>query len=183
MPPNRPCIVPPGPGGHAAVIGMTESGKTYLMQRGLAPKGRAAGQRVLVLDKWKDPAWKADWMTNDLFAFIAKAKASRRCMLIVEEAGNWGREPEFEWLVTQARHWGHSTYYLSQYHAQVPPIVRVNVRRLFLFTVSADSAKVWANEFAQPEISSLCAKLPPFHFVYADKKQRPPRILSIRAPG
>lgn len=154
--------------GHSAIIGMTESGKTTLAKR-MAHEYRRRGFGVLVLDPWKSPDWPADFVTADLGAFLRKAHASRRCALFVEEVGGFGRRPEFAWLFTQARHWGHATHYLSQYHSQVPPIVRSNCARLFLFRVSASSAKEWADDFAQPAIATLAASLAQFHFVSASR--------------
>lgn len=158
--------------GHKAIIGMTGSGKTTLA-KSLAAAYRKAGYGVLVLDPWNDPDWACDWKTNSLLPFIAKARASRRCALFVEEVGDYGRDPEFAWLFTQARHWGHRTHYLSQYHAQVPPIVRSNCEGLCLFRVSARSAAVWAEDFAQPKISALASNLQQFQFVQASRYGEP----------
>jgi hypothetical protein len=154
--------------GHTAIIGMTASGKTTL-GREIARAHRAAGTPCLVLDPFCDPDWPANWRTASLAAFVAKARASRRCALFIEEVGDFGRDPAFSWLFTQARHWGHVTHYLSQYHAQVPPIVRANCERLLLFRTSTRAAELWAEEFAQDRIAELAATLPKYHFVAAGR--------------
>lgn len=163
---------------HEAIVGMTSSGKSVL---GKAKAGahRARGHGVLVCDPWRSPDWPADWITSSLSALRAKAEASRRCAIFIEEAGDYGRDPEFAWFFTQARHWGHATHYLTQYHAQVPPIVRSNCERLSLFRVAARSAAVWAEDFAQPEIAALAATLPRFHFVAAGRYD-PARVCTLR---
>lgn len=166
---------------HAAIIGMTGSGKTVLA-REIARTHRKQGCGVLVLDPFRSPEWPADFITESMTAFLAKAKASRRCALFVEEAGDFGRTPEFAWLFTQARHWGHVTHYVSQYHSQVPPIVRSNCERLFLFRVSSRSAETWAEDFAQPEIGTLAAGLPRYHFVAAGR-YAVPRVCTLRLTG
>lgn len=166
--------------GHAAIIGMTGSGKTTLAVA-QARAYRTSGVPVLVLDPFASPAWPASWITDDPAAFLAKARASRRCALFVEEAGDFGRDPAFAWLFTQARHWGHLTVYVSQYHAQVPPIVRSNCERLFLFRVSGRSADFWADDFCQPEIATLAARLERYQFVLAGRYGEP-RVATLRAP-
>ena len=172
---------------HAGVIGMQQSGKTTLslcMARGY----RKAGFAVLVLDPHLNPKWQADWMTDDLEKFLRKVKASERCALFVEETGDesngekpLGRQPGFAWLVTQAHHRGHVTHYLSQYHAQVPPVVRCNVRRLYLFSVGLMSAKVWAEQLAQPSLPDLVSRLGDHEFIITGTKRVPPRVCKLAA--
>lgn len=170
---------------HAGVIGMQQSGKTTLalaMARGY----RRAGYAVLVLDPHLNPHWQADWMTDQLPAFLRKAKNSQRCALFVEETGDEsngekpiGKQPGFPWLVTQAHHLGHVTHYLSQYHAQVPPVVRCNVRRLFLFSVGLQSAKVWAEQLAQPTLPDLVMRLGDHEFIITGTRRVAPVVARL----
>lgn len=170
---------------HAAIIGMQGSGKTTL---GLvmADNYRRAGWSTLVLDPHLNPLWKADWMTDDLDKFLRKAKASQRCALFIEETGDegdgekpLGRRPGFAWLVTQAHHFGHVTHYLSQYHAQVPPVVRTNVQRLYMFAVGVGTAKDFAEQLAQPTLPALVAGLDTKQFVITGTARVPPRIARL----
>lgn len=160
---------------------MTKSGKTTLALES-AHDWRRRGFGVLVLDKWKQSHWPASFITDSLETFLRVARRSQRCALFVEESGNFGRDPEFEWIVTQSRHWGHVAHYLSQYHTQVPPIVRANVERLFLFKCGLRAAKEWAEEFAQPEIVDLVKTLPRFHCIAANKHEATPRVITVRVP-
>jgi len=157
---------------HTATIGMTGSGKTTLEME-VANDHRDRGVGVLVLDPFQDPGWNCDRIFSDLFAFIAFAKKCRSCLLVVEEAGDYGREKEFAWLFTQSRHLGHRTRYLSQYHAQVPPIVRTNCEFLNLFRVGGRSAASWAEDFGQPEIARLHSQLGKYEFVMAGRYEQP----------
>lgn len=170
---------------HAAIIGMQGSGKTTL-GLSMAQTYRRAGWAVLVLDPHLNPLWKADWMTDDLEKFLRKAKASQRCALFVEEVGDegdgkkaLGRRPGFSWLVTQAHHFGHVTHYLSQYHTQVPPVVRTNVKRLYLFAVGPVTAKEFAEQFAQPSLSDLVAGLAEKEFVITGTARVPPQVARL----
>lgn len=163
---------------HAAIIGMTKGGKTTVAVE-LAHDFRRRGFHVLVLDRWKQRHWPASFITDSLETFLRVAQRSERCALFVEESGNFGRDPTFEWIVTQSRQWGHVAHYLSQYHTQVPPIVRANVERLFLFKCGLRGAKEWAEEFARPELVAMVADLPRHHFILANKYEAP-RIVSVR---
>lgn len=170
---------------HAAIIGMQGSGKTTL-GLSMALEYRRAGWSTLVLDPHENPLWKADWMTPDLEKFLRKAKASQRCALFVEETGDegngekpLGRRPGFAWLVTQAHHYGHVTHYLSQYHAQVPPVVRTNVQRLYMFAVGLNTAKDFAEQLAQPGLPALVQNLKAKEFVITGTSRKAPIVARL----
>lgn len=162
---------------HAGIIGMTTSGKTTL-GIAMAHAYRKIGTPVLVCDPKRNPGWKADRLLTDIGKFIDLAKRSTRCALFVEEAGDFGKHPDFEWLFTQARNWGHVSHYLSQFHRQVPPIVRGNIERLFLFKAGHRCVEEFADEFAQPEIRGLVAKLQRYQFVQVER-YGPPVVRSL----
>ena len=138
---------------HTLIIGQTESGKTTLAVR-LSEKYQQAGWKVAVLDPLRDERWRADFLTTDDHEFLAVAKASRSCMLFVDESGQTiGRYQEsMFWLATMARHWGHCSHFLSQRAQQVSPTVRTQCGRLFLFNCSATDAKILADEWNKPEL-------------------------------
>lgn len=172
---------------HAAIIGMQQSGKTTLATY-LAREAKRRGFPLVVLDPHMSPHWRADWMTDDLGKLLRKLRASRRCVVFVEETGDesegskpLGRQPGFSWLFTQAHHWGHVTHYLSQYHAQVKPVVRCNVRRLFLFTVGPATVKEWAEQLAKPQLLSMVEKLNEFEFVVTGATKSPPVVRRLSA--
>lgn len=166
---------------HSAFIGMTMSGKTTLgiqTARGYQSQGYA----VLVCDPKRNPDWRADWMTSNLLEFVDVAKRSTRCALFIEEAGNFGKIPEFEWLFTESRNWGHVAHYLSQFHRQVPPIVRGNIEHLYLFTAGKRCVQEFADEFAQPRIVDLVAQLRRHDFVRVSRFEDA-KIQRLEMPG
>ena len=132
---------------------MTLSGKSTLAKR-LAESYRANGFKIIVLDPTCANDWPADFQTANREAFIDVVNKSRRCMLFVDEAGEMiGRyAKEMFFLATRARHLGHISHFITQRPKQINPTVRDNCEKLFLFNVSADSAKELANEFNRPEL-------------------------------
>lgn len=173
--------MPAKPDGHAAFVGMTGSGKTTAAVE-LAHQFRAAGLGVLVLDRWRSRRWPASFITDSLAQFLRVAMRSQRCALFVEESRYFGRDPAFDWIVTESVQWGHVAHYLSQYHTQVPPVVRTNIQRLFLFKCGLRGAREWAEEFAQPEIVSMVAQLAVHEFI-ATSKYGAPRVVKLRIPA
>lgn len=167
--------------GHSTFLGMTGSGKSTLATA-RAQRFKQAGVFVLVLDPFGND-WPCDFKTDDLSLFIAEAKAQRRCALFIEEAGDYGKDPNFLWLFTQSRHWGHVAHFICQRHTQVPPIVRDQCQNLFLFRCSATVAKIWAEDFAQPQIETLAARCPPYHFVAANRGQSAPLMCVLMPDG
>ena len=166
--------------GHLGMIGMSGSGKSTLAHA-IARSYLDATSGVLVLEPRSSIRWPCSWQTDSMEEFLDVAKRSRRCALFAEESGRWGRDPAFSWLFTESRHSGHVFHYLSQYHAQVPPIARTNCLRLALFLVGQKSAKEWAEDFGQPEIATLNAQLPHYGFVSANRlRNPPPKIVKLQ---
>lgn len=152
---------------HVAIIGPTLCGKTTLAKR-LAGEYRRAGVGVLVLDPFRD-TWPADWMTPDRAAFIAKARASRRCALFADEAGQViARDPEAEWLFTGSRHWGHRMHVLAQSGIQMTPLMRAQCSRLYIFRTTRRVAEMWAEDFADERICAATT-LARFEFLRVDR--------------
>ncbi len=159
--------------GHLGIIGMTESGKSTLAHS-IASGYMEEGIGTIVLEPRASIKWPCSLQTDDPLEFLDIAKRSRSCALFAEESGRFGRDPAFSWLFTESRQEGHVFHYISQYHAQVPPIARTNCLRLALFLVGQRSAKEWAEDFGQPEIATLNARMPPFGFVSANRRNDPP---------
>lgn len=164
--------------GHGATIGMTGSGKSTL-EHVRAAEFRRRRFGVLVADPHLSPPWCADFITRDLELLYRVARNSRRCAIFIEEAGDFAKCDHFAWFFTQARHLGHVVQYVSQYYAQVPPLVRTNCERLCLFRVGQRCADVWAEDFAQPEIATLAAGLARHEFVDASRYGTP-RVCKLR---
>lgn len=142
--------------GHGLILGMTESGKSTLAKE-LAAALHARGTCIIILDPLHDPGWpngERTFQTADRAQFLAMVKASRSCAVFVDESAQMiGRYAgEMEWLATQGRHWGHSSFFISQRAQQLSVTMRGQCRFLALFRCSLDDGKTHANEWAREEL-------------------------------
>lgn len=152
---------------HVAIVGPTMCGKTTLAKE-VARQYRTAGRGVLVLDPFAD-TWPANWQTTNLDAFLAKARASRGCALFGDEAGQViARGPKAEWLFTGSRHWGHRFHVLAQSGVQMTPLMRSQCSRIYLFRVSLNVAKMWAEDFADDRLLEAVS-LSQYEFLLCDR--------------
>lgn len=164
---------------HGAFIGQTTAGKTYAAQQ-LGAQFRAAGVGVLVLHKRLEPWACASWQTEDPDRFIAQVKRSRGCAVFMELAdAHVGKyDVEFHRLFSEGRHLGHRCFYLSQRAASVHPAIRENCEMLWLFTVTAKGAALWAEDFCDEGLLKA-STLPKHWFMYKPDRYTKaiPRIL------
>lgn len=135
---------------HELIIGPTMCGKTTLAKE----KARAyleSGVAVLVLDPFLDD-WPCTWKTTDRAAFIATAKRSRRCVLIMDEAGQTlSRDADGEWPFTVGRQWGHKSIVMAQGAKQLLPIQRDQCSTVYLFAdADPDECDFLARKFNDP---------------------------------
>lgn len=132
---------------------MTESGKTT-KARQLAANYRRQGIGVIVLDPLRDPAWQADFITDDQEEFLDVFWRSRSCAAFLDEGGeSVGRyDLAMQKTATRGRHCGHSCHYIAQKATQLAPIVRDQCSYLYLYTSGLTSCKMLAEEFNKPEI-------------------------------
>ncbi len=160
---------------HAAIIGQTDSGKTYA-GKSLARAFRRAGISTLVLHKPREP-WapeEASWQTADPATFIAKFWRAKRCACFMElaDAGVSKWDTEFHRCFSQGRHEGHRCFFMSQRAASVHPNVRENCASLYLFAVPPAGAKLWAEEFNDAALLGAVT-LPPRVFWYKPNRYTP----------
>jgi len=145
------------------------SGKSTLAKK-LVAKYRSRGIATGVLDPLGYDDWNADFQTDNAEKFMEIAKRSQRCALFLDESGDTvGRyNDQMFWLATRARHNGHKSHFITQRGAQLNKTVRDQCTDLFTFLVSADDAKILANEFVKPELREANA-LPRFHYMYCGR--------------
>lgn len=138
---------------HTLIIGMTESGKTTLAKI-LCRELKHWGKKTAVLDPLKDPEWEADFQTQNSDEFLKWAKENRSAYLFVDEGSiSVGRyNVPMQWLATMSRHWGHSAFFVSQGLTQLPPAVRDNCGKLFLFCCSNSITKTASEEFNKKDL-------------------------------
>lgn len=150
---------------HSLFVGMTEMGKTTLA-RDLGTIYRRQGYKNIVLDPLRDPRWPADFITADSEEFIDVCRASKKCMLFMDEgAQSVGRyDIEMQWAATQSRHWGHSAHFICQGATQIAPVIRDNCSRVFVYHSGARNGKLLAEEFNAPDLEMCVSLLPHEYF-------------------
>lgn len=137
---------------HILVIGPSTCGKSAL-SKAAARDARAAGIPVLVCDPVCDPAWRefADWVTDDPDAMLKKAKASRRCLIILDEAGDYlngsAKARPYLWFARRSRHRGHKCIFIAQEYTAIWPTFRTNSRTLYQFCTPLEEAQKAARGF------------------------------------
>lgn len=141
---------------HYGIVGMSESGKSTLGKI-LAKQFRKQGVKVAVLDPLKYSDWDCDFQTSNPDEFLRFAKRSKSHVLIIDEGGQAiGRyNRPMEWLLTTSRHLGHSCIVITQGVTQLPPIIRGQFSKIFLFTCSFENWQLIAGEYNRPEILKM----------------------------
>lgn len=109
---------------------------------------------MIVLDPLKDPAWQADFITDNQEEFLDVFWRSRSCAAFLDEGGeSVGRyDLAMQKTATRGRHCGHSCHYIAQKATQLAPIVRDQCSYLYLYTSGLASCKMLAEEFNKPEL-------------------------------
>jgi hypothetical protein len=115
-----------------------------------------------------DAPWPCTWKARKIHDFIAKAKNSRSCALFVDEAGQLDlRDPDHEWLLTGARHWGHVAHVMGQSGVQLTPLGRSSITRLYLFRSTPKTAEYWSEAFVDPRIQQATT-LQKYQFLHCE---------------
>lgn len=125
---------------------------------------------MLVLDPMCDPAWEADYITNNPTEFLSVFWKSRSCMAFMDEGGeSVGRyDTTMSKTATRGRHWGHTCHYIAQKATQLAPLVRDQCTRVFAFCGSEKDGKVLAGEWNKPELETIHT-LKQGEYIYAVK--------------
>ncbi len=137
---------------HKLVLGVTGYGKSTIIRRIIA-KGWDQSPRVasLVLDPNLEGDWGdgAHFVTDDPVEYLQVAKESKCCILVVDEAGEMlKRDPEFRWLVTRSRHFGHIAVLSSHFATDILPVMRNQCQEAYVFKQNLDAAKTLARQYA-----------------------------------
>ena len=142
-------------------MGLTGTGKTTLAVA-LSSRISRGGIHVLVLDPIQDARWLA--VTPHVYhspaTFQARAEASERCLLVIDESGEsvgqW--DTEMHKCATRYRHLGHRSMFVCPRAALTARTVRAQCTSVFAFRGSSDDARVLAREYGVPELEQ-CAGL------------------------
>lgn len=161
---------------HVLIAGMTESGKTRVAKK-ICSDYRRRGIKTIVLDPLHDN-WQADLQTTDAAEFLDVVRRSRSCGVFIDESGEMiGRyNDEMFWLATRARHFGHNCHFIVQRPAQLSKTVRDQTKKLFLFNVSLDDAKIMANDWNKPALREAHT-LRQFEFYYCGRFDPPRKMM------
>lgn len=133
---------------HTFISCPSKGGKSVFL-RTLCAKFMRNGNDVLVCDPL-GYSWPATWVTKDAAEFLARAKASRNCALLMDETGMTPLEREFDtykWLLTTSRHNGHVFIGAGQDYTQLPLRMRKQLTQLYLFQSHPKEAEEWALQF------------------------------------
>jgi len=147
---------------HSLIAGMTCCGKSSVAKL-LIPRWRkrtwnGKPYRIALLDPLRDPSWPlADGdcaFTNaDQFLLYCKSSIDKPLAIFVDEgAQTLARGVDYNWLTTQARHWGHESHIISQRPTDLTPQVRGNCEWLYLFQTDCNAAKLLSMEWNQPAL-------------------------------
>lgn len=149
------------------------------MAKQLAKEFRLNNYKVLVLDPLSDPDWEVDFKTKDKDEFLDMVKRSKSCILFIDESGQEiGRyNDEMFFLATQARHWGHISFFISQRAQALNKTVRDQCSNLYAFRLSLSDSVILSDQFAQPELKNIVS-LPQYHF-YKTGTFEKPKIMKV----
>ena len=154
---------------HAGIFGPGLCGKTYgckLLSRSHAKQGR----KSIVCDPNGE-----DWGPHALVfkrcdeAFMAAVWKHRNCAIFIDEATmTIDRGVEFTDLFTRVRHVGHILHVIGHRATVLLPVQRDQFGKLILFRQSPGSAKIWAEEWAEPRMMEA-TELKKYEFLYCVK--------------
>lgn len=160
------------------VFGPKLSGKTTLVKGLSRDYWRQKGMKSLVLDLNQDQDWGPQaWCTADETAFWRVVWASRRCLVIVEEASaTIRRDRDLIPVFTRLRHCEHKLIVIGHSGADLLPTMRQQFDTLYLFRQPPSAAEVWAETFADGRIMECCA-LNQFEILHCKLFGKPKRII------
>lgn len=170
---------------HWIITGISGCGKSRAMREIIIPAHRRAGRWVGVLDPLGG-TWPSNWTTTDPMAFVAAAKASRNCVWVVDEYGQFTADyavmRALEWLFTVARNYGHLSYALAQRVKQIPPNVRNQCSHGLIFNQQGADLADLAAMMNQPDIMQAAAFPPGVAIVVEPfEKPRPVKTFDCQA--
>lgn len=168
--------------GHVLVTGKIGSGKSTLVRKYLVPQWRSKGVPVLALDpigQFAPPV--SDWWTPDPYEFLACAKASHRCLLVIDECQETiGKsvklEQEMAYLATRSRNDGHLAIFIAQRPMMIPPDYRCQCAHVYAFHQKSKRERCTLRDEWGDEAFMLCDQLRPGECLYCRSFAPPVRL-------
>lgn len=152
----------------AAIIGGSESGKTFLthgFSRGLW----RARKRSLVFDPWKgETKWGPQaWVTHDFEQWKRVVTGTQGCAVIWDEStANGGRDRENLPLFTEIRHRHPVLFCIGHAYSAMLPVMRGSLTDLFLANTYQSDADEWSQVMRDPEIARIAPTLAQYEFLH-----------------
>jgi hypothetical protein len=150
---------------HTIVTGPSSCGKTSLVR---AIVGAAQRQRVgvIALDPELNNWWRTAYLTDAPARFLAWARAAQRCVLVVEEAKETlARDPQYSWLTTRSRKWGHHCIVIAQRYTMVLPDLRASCDEIYTFRQGARDVDAIVDHFTD-ETLRAASDLQQYEFLH-----------------
>lgn len=172
----------------AAIIGGSESGKSYLAMGYSRGFWRYQKMRSLVFYPWlrerqrknrKPLVWGPQaWVTDDFAQWKRVVCSIEDCCVIWDEAsGNGGRDSDNVSLFTEIRHRHPVLFCIGHFHASILPGMRVNLTDLYLAQADPDDAYDWSRTMKDPAIRDRAQGLKQYQFLH----KAPFRPVDVRA--
>lgn len=161
----------------AAVIGGSESGKTFLamgFSRGLWKRHRL---RSFVFDPWMEFDWgPGAWVTKDFERWKHVVTNTRGGVAIWDESTAYGgRDRENVPLFSQIRHQHPVLFCIGHAYSSILPLMRVNLTHLFITDPDEDDLKEWKSIMRDPDVMQAMT-LKQYEFL-RKRKFEPVRVL------
>jgi hypothetical protein len=159
-----------------AIIGGSESGKTFRalgFSRGLWNAHRL---RSLVFDPWREMNWGPQaWVTRDFALWKRVVTSTEGCVAVWDEStANGGRDRENVPLFSEIRHRHPVLLCMGHAYSSLLPLMRVNLTDLYLARADDDDASEWSKVMKDAEVKRA-VELEQFEFLHK-RSFRPVRI-------
>lgn len=164
-----------------AIIGGSESGKSFRAMGYSRGLWKSRGLRSLVFDPWKRDDDAMDWgpqaMVFDVFEQWKNAVLKTKGFVAIwdEATGNGGRDQDNVGLFTEIRHNHPVLLCIAHAWGAILPNMRVNLTDLVIASADDDDAGKWARTMKDAAVCQAIG-LPQYHFLHKRNFQ-PVRIV------
>lgn len=156
-----------------AILGGSESGKTFLASGFVRGQWRFHRRRSIVFDPWKG---ETDWgpgavVFKDFEPFRRAVFGVKGCCVVWDEGtSTGGRDRENVDLFTAIRHFHPAFIFIGHRFDAMLPVMRGSLNNVMLARQDADDVRKWAAQFADTEILTA-ANLDQYQFFHKQPYQ------------
>lgn len=152
---------------HACVVGVSGSGKSHLLRK-MEQHCYDRGIPTLVFDPISSGYFEGNVVTTvrDLKKALGHPKF-RNTVFLLDETPVIVEEDKIlaSAMARRGRHEGHKYYFAAQRYMDLPPAVRQNITKFWVFRQNYENKKLLEKETT---ISTDVSMLLPLHYVYSD---------------